>query len=90
MAAELAATYGYTAVPNGLTTEQFESGLVANLPRMRAMRILEMSRAIGIVMSEQDNAEDLLAAIGQSATRAGPSGLESWRQDRRATFKEAR
>ncbi len=66
--------------------------MMANLPRMRAVRIFEMARAIGVAVSD-DNADELVAALGQSVTHAGggtsPSGFSSWRQGRLASFKGA-
>ncbi len=62
-----------------------------NLPRMRAMRIFEMTRAIGLVMSDSDDGSDLFAALGQPVSHAGgSSGFSSWRQDRLASFRNGR
>jgi len=55
---------------------------------MRATRILEMARSIGLVMSEEDKGEDLLAAVGQKVSRS--SDFDSFRKARLAEFQAGR
>ncbi len=63
-----------------MTDDEIATGLVANLPRIRARNMLDMVAAIGVVFSESGDVlvRDLMRAAGLSDKEAGEGEVQAW------------
>ena len=64
--AEIAAAYGILAVPPGTDVDDVMTGLVANMKRIKANRILEAARAIAMADPASGVDREVLLASGVS------------------------
>lgn len=68
-----------------MTDDDFAIGLHANIPRLRAMRILEMAESIAVALSENsDGREELMRAAGVPDRTVMRSRVDAWKAEIRA------
>jgi hypothetical protein len=84
-AADLAALYGVIAIPQGLTETEAMTGLLANMPRIKAMQCLEQASAIGVALSDDPTTKaDIMMAAGLEASDAIKSATRQHFMQQRA------
>lgn len=86
-AADLAAATGMVLIPEGLSVQDAMAGLIANVPRIRATRIIDMARSISLVISDTDKGQDVMKAAGMNDDDIQQNEVARWKSEAIARAK---
>ena len=86
VAAQFAATYGVIYRLPGLTESEAMVGLMVNIPRLRAQRVLEQSAAFAMAMSGEVP-DELFDTAAESPKEAGRMKVSAWASAGRARLE---
>ena len=81
----MTAAYGFIPVPPGADIDDLVNGLAANIPRLRAERIIELAQAARIA-EEPATGRGVMKAAGVSERELRNFDVASWRQSQRQVF----
>lgn len=82
-AAQFAAAYGIMYRPSGLTENEAMTGLVVNIQRIRAQRVLDQSTSFAIAAAGEIP-DDVLDAASDSPGEASRAKVAAWASAGRA------
>lgn len=82
-ASDVASVAGCLFVPPGLSMDQAMIGLHANLPRMRAFRVIDTARAISMVFGKDHAPRDVLIPAGLDDGQVERLKIQQWRAENR-------